>query len=326
MSPKHLILAITIGLTASVPAIAAPIGTQPSLTVASDTPIADFPAPNQSSVPPNLLQDNEPAPTRGIICKPSQDAKDCDNRVPMKSHDYPWSAIGRLQIGETGHCTGTIIDESWVLTNAHCVIDMETHKITTKPLAFLPNLIDGKLQSDDDRAKVVKVIVGTDFSDSDKIPNPNDWAMLKLDRPLGKKYGTIGWKAIPSSLLVKNAKKFTLVGYSFDFPSVEKYSEFAAGPSFTAGIHKGCSFTSEQKDKVLVHSCDMRAGASGSAIIAWVNDKPYIVAVNNAELTNRITGEAYENYAVNVNRINEWFTQQQASAKTTPKAIPKTTN
>jgi V8-like Glu-specific endopeptidase len=318
MPLKHLILAVTIGLITSVPAMA-----EPSLTVASEAPIADFPTGDRSFIPTDRLQDNEPGATRGILCKPGQDAEDCDDRTPMRSSKYPWSAIGRLQIGETGHCTGTIIDESWVLTNAHCVIDMKTHKITTKPLAFLPNLIDGKLQSDDDRAKIIKVIVGTDFSDSDRIPNANDWAMVKLDRPLGKKYGTIGWKALPSNLLIKNTKKFTLVGYSFDFPSTEKYGEFSAGPSFTAGIHKGCSFTSEQKDKVLVHSCDMRAGASGSAILAWVKDQPYIVAINNAELTNRRTGEAYENYAVNVNRINEWFTQQQANVKTSQKTTTK---
>jgi protease YdgD len=312
MKFPQLTLTTTIVLLASIAtAIAQPANT-PSLTIASDARITDLPNPNQSTVPTNRLKSKAPSVSRGILCKPSQAAEDCDDRVPMRSHDYPWSAIGRLQIGDDGHCTGTLIDESWVLTNAHCVIDSKTHKITTEPLAFLPNLIDGKLQSDDDRAQVIKVIAGTDFSDSDVIPNPNDWAMVKLDRPLGKTYGTIGWKAIPSTLLIKNTRKFTLAGYSSDFPNAERYTEFTAGPGLTAGLHQSCSITGEQSDKVLIHNCDMRAGASGSAILGWIDDEPYIVAINNAERYNRFTNAGYENYAVNVSRIDEWLAKQQS--------------
>jgi V8-like Glu-specific endopeptidase len=312
MKFPQLTLTTTIVLLASIAtAIAQPANT-PSLTIASDARITDLPNPNQSTVPTNRLKSKAPSVSRGILCKPSQIAEDCDDRVPMRSNDYPWSAIGRLQIGDDGHCTGTLIDESWVLTNAHCVIDSKTHQITTEPLAFLPNLIDGKLQSDDDRAQVIKVIAGTDFSDSDVIPNPNDWAIVKLDRPLGKTYGTIGWKAIPSTLLIKNTRKFTLAGYSSDFPNTEKYSEFTAGPGLTAGLHQSCSITGEQSDKVLIHNCDMRAGASGSAILGWINDEPYIVAINNAEWANRRTNVGYENYAVNVSRIDEWLAKQQS--------------
>jgi protease YdgD len=315
MKLQQLTLTTTIVLLSAIAtAIAQPVNS-PSLTIASDTPLADLPKPNQSTIPADRLKDKAPSVSRGILCKPSQAAEDCDDRVPMRSRDYPWSAIGRLQIGENGHCTGTLIDESWVLTNAHCVIDSKTHKITTESLTFLPNLIDGKLQSEDDRAQVIKVIAGTDFSDSDVIPNPNDWAMLKLDRPLGQTYGTIAWKAIPSNLLIKNTRKFTLAGYSYDFPDAKKYTEFTAGPGFTAGLHKSCSFTGEQSDKVLVHNCDMRAGASGSAILGWIDDQPYIVAINHAERYNRITNAGYENYAVNVNRINEWLTKQQSPQK-----------
>jgi protease YdgD len=310
MTLKQLTFTTAIALLASIPAAIAQSPVQPTLVIANDTAIDDIPS-TKTFIPTNLLQDKEVSPTRGIVCLPSQAPQDCDARVPLRSNDYPWSAIGRLQIGTKGHCTATLIDDDWILTNAHCAIDRATHKVTTQPLTFLPNLIDGKLQSDDDRAQVIKVITGNDFSDSNVIPHPQDWAMLKLDRPLGKKYGTIGWKAIPSNLLIKNAKKFSLAGYSFDFPDTKKYTEFTAGPSFTAGIHKGCSITTQRPDKVLTHDCGMRSGASGSAIIGWINDKPYIVAINNAELTNRFTGEGYENYAVNVNQIDDWYAQQK---------------
>jgi protease YdgD len=306
MKLAHLLLGMTIALIITItPALA-----KPTLTIATDRPIADLPRSGQSFLPPNRLKDNASSRTRGVICKPNQAATDCDDRVPVQSRDYPWSAIGRLQIGPDGHCTATLIADEWLLTNAHCVLNLTTHELVTDEITFSPNLIDGELQSADDRAKIIDIIIGTDFRDTDSVVQPNDWAILKIDRPLGKTHGTIGWKAIPTNLLVKNTKKFTLAGYSGDFPNPDKYPEFTAGKSFTAGLHKDCSFTGETNNKVLKHNCDMRAGSSGSAIIAWIDDLPYIVGINSAEYTNRFTGEDYENYAVNVNQLDTWMIQQ----------------
>ncbi|MDZ8033882.1 trypsin-like serine peptidase [Nostoc sp. DedSLP04] len=63
----------------------------------------------------------------------------------MKSRYYPWSAIGRVEYtkanGKSYYCTGTLIADDIVLTNAHCVIDSETHQLS-KELRFLPNVIN----------------------------------------------------------------------------------------------------------------------------------------------------------------------------------------
>ena len=224
----------------------------------------------------------------------------------MKSRNYPWSAIGRLEIGSSSHCTATLIDENWILTNAHCVIDEKTHKITTETLTFGPNLINGTLKKDSDRATVIKVISGTDFTDSDVVPHPQDWAILKIDRPLGKTYGTIGLKSLPLSQVLRNPKKFMLAGYSFDFPSTRRYPDLTEGPGYTAGVDAACSITGEQSE-VLIHDCDMRGGASGGALMTWIQGKPYIVAINSAEFTDRRTGEGIENYAIDIARVIEWI-------------------
>jgi protease YdgD len=310
MNLKTLALATTtLILLGSTTALAKP-ATTPTLRVATDSPLSDIPTSNQTTIPDNLSKDNTPPSSRGIICKPEQAAKDCDERIPMQSRSHPWSAIGRLHIGDRGHCTATLIEADRILTNAHCAIDMATHKVTTQPLSFSPNMIDGTLLSADDRANVIDVIVGTDFSDSASFPHPQDWAILKLDRPLGNKYGTIGWKALPSHLMIKQVNKFHLAGYSHDFPDAKKYKEFSAGPGFTAGIHQNCSITSVEPNNALIHNCDMRGGASGSPIIAWVKGKPYIVAINSAELANQATGFGPENYATNINRLDDWLVQQ----------------
>jgi protease YdgD len=317
MNLKQLTLTTTIVLLSAIPAAIATPLKAPTFSIATDKPMANLPHSGASFIPSNRPKNHERKPIRGLICTPSQPVEDCDRRIPMDSRAYPWSAIGRLQIGENAHCTATLIADQWILTNAHCVVDRTTHQIESAEITFLPNLIDGKLQSEDDRAKVTDIIVGTDFSDNDAVVQPNDWAILKLDRPLGQTHGTIGWKAIPSNLLIKNRQKFTLAGYSYDFPNPEKYPEFSAGAGFTAGLHEKCSFTDEQVGGVLVHDCNMRAGSSGSAIIAWINEIPYIVGINSAEQTNTETGEGYENYAVNVNQLDTWIMRQNRDYRPT---------
>ncbi|MBW4685273.1 MAG: trypsin-like serine protease [Komarekiella atlantica HA4396-MV6] len=224
-----------------------------------------------------------------------------DNRTPMLSRKYPWSAIGRVQ-GTTDdaknyHCTGTLIDNNLVLTNAHCVIDSETGKFSTK-IQFIPNVIDKNYE---DVAEVEQVVYGTDFKQSSKISS-NDWAIMKINQPLGRKYGHLGLKSIPSATLIRNQKGFFFVGYSGDFPS-EKYQKyFSAGPGWTASYEEKCSITREESD-FLLHDCATAGGSSGGAIIAVINGDPYIVALNNAETKNLRTGQDIVNLAVKISTI-----------------------
>ncbi|NMG22984.1 hypothetical protein DP116_27580 [Brasilonema bromeliae SPC951] len=214
-----------------------------------------------------------------------------DDRVPMLSRQYPWSAIGRVQglttKGEDYHCTGTLISEDVVLTNSHCVIDPETHQASQKIL-FLPNLINGKVADESDIAQVQNVIYGTDFTKTKLENQTDDWALLKLDKPIGLKYGYLGWKSLPSSTLTKNRNKYIFVGYSGDFPNTnkEKYRFFTAGKGWTASVQVGCSIVGEEGN-VLLHDCDTTGGSSGGAIIGVIGNQPYIIGLNNAEIKTR---------------------------------------
>jgi V8-like Glu-specific endopeptidase len=226
-----------------------------------------------------------------------------DNRIPMLSRKYPWSAIGRVQ-GTTSdaksyHCTGSLIADNLVLTNAHCVIDPETGEFS-KTIQFMPNVIDKNFQ---DIAEVEQVIYGTDFKQTSKI-TPNDWAIMKINQPLGRKYGHLGWKSIPTATLVKNPKSLFFVGYSRDFPTQKYQNYFRAGRGWTASYEAGCSIVKEE-DGFLLHDCATTGGSSGGAIIAAINGQPYIVALNNAEFKNTSTGQDIINTAVKVSTIEQ---------------------
>lgn len=226
-----------------------------------------------------------------------------DNRIPMTSRKYPWSAIGRIKgttaDGSGYYCTGTLIAANLVLTNAHCVINPETGELSTR-IQFMPNVIDGDYQ---DIAEVEQVVYGTDFSQSKDLSS-RDWAILKLNQPLGRKYGYLGWKSLRSATLIRNRKAFYFVGYSGDFPNDKYQKYFSAGPGWTASFEAGCSIVGEDSG-FLLHDCATAGGSSGGPIVAVIKGDPYIVALNNGEAKNLRTGQDIINFAVKVSTIEQ---------------------
>ncbi|NMF66537.1 trypsin-like serine peptidase [Brasilonema octagenarum] len=280
--------------------------TPPKYTKLQDVKNFSIKGNGKAFQPRNLQQTNQPDKAddqefkRGVI--------GWDDRVPMLSRQYPWSAIGRVQglttKGEEYHCTGTLISEDVVLTNSHCVIDPETHQASQKIL-FLPNLINGKVADESDIDQVQNVIYGTDFTKTKLENQTDDWALLKLNKPIGLKYGYLGWKSLPSSTLTKNRNKYIFVGYSGDFPNTdkEKYRFFTAGKGWTASVQQGCSIVGEEGN-VLLHDCDTTGGSSGGAIIGVIGNQPYIIGLNNAEYKTR-DGKAIINLGVKIDFLDK---------------------
>ena len=295
--------AVTVGALTSVKAQIDPNPEQvptPKFTNAENANKLKFPLllpTNGKSFKPNgLNQLNKIPKTRGIIGE--------DNRIPMTLRKYPWSAIGRVA-GITAsegeyHCTGTLISENVVLTNSHCVFDSKTRKLTQK-IWFQPNVINAQVLDKSDVATVKQVIYGTDFTDRNSVQN--DWAVMLIDKPLGRKYGYLALKNLPTSAFAKIPQQLFFVGYSGDFPDSRKprYRGFTAGPGWTAGAQQGCSILGEEQG-ILFHDCDTAGGSSGGPIIAVIDNNPYIVALNNAEIKNR-DGKGIVNLAVKISNI-----------------------
>jgi protease YdgD len=297
------ISAVTLSIWASVSAQTQSQPTKPSFTKVQNPAVFKLQTKGEPSVP-NQPEDKEPPGNRRAIIG-------SDNRIPMTSRKYPWSAVGKIEgTGDDGSysCTGTLIAEDVVLTNAHCVINPETGKVS-KAIAFLPNLINGIVRDKKDVAYATSVYYGTDFKRGNLEDFVDDWAVLKLDKPLGSKYGYLGWKSFPGSTLIGDTKKFALVGYSGDFPNPKKkgYEALTAGESMTAGAHLGCSIL-RQRDNLFYHNCDTTGGASGGAIITNIDGKYYIVALHSG--WNKVNGLVL-NRAVEVSRLDEWLRRNQ---------------
>jgi len=292
LSGLTITIASTIGLLSWEHSVKAQSpDTAPEPELAGDRPDW-FPSP---AAAPTVLDNVDPSPNTDRVVSGD------DNRVPMNNRDYPWSAVGRIVSeaadGSISLCTGTLVAENVVLTNAHCAIASETQQLH-KRIAFQPNLINGAITNADDMAWGTEVELGTDFS-AGQNPDPNDWALVKLDRPLGDRYGTLRWQALTSEVLLGKASRLNLVGYSGDFPP--------DNPGETAGVHQGCSIL-DDADPFWVHDCDTTGGASGGPIMAEIEGDFYVVALHTGGVTDE-NNEPLFNYAVKIDRIEAGLQQ-----------------
>jgi protease YdgD len=239
----------------------------PQATPAGNAP---FPKTTAGFIPANLAR--SPFPFEG-----SRNVFGKDDRIPVNSTKYPWSAIGRVESIKgkqlQGICTGSLIGKNLVVTNAHCIVNENTKQITTNQIRFRPNLIEGKSRAE---ASVTRILLGTKDPRGDR---GNDWAFLVLDKPLGETHGWLKFTVADLTDLDSMKNQVWLAGYSIDFPK-EK-------PAETAGVHKGCSIRGFGSQLgTISHDCDMMAGASGGPMFVLLPDgSAVIIALNAAHPT-----------------------------------------
>jgi V8-like Glu-specific endopeptidase len=160
-------------------------------------------------------------------------------------------------------CTFTVIGERLGLTNAHCMLD-DQGRPPIKARGYALRYGDSRFTA----ATVLTTWTGLDTSPQTVGELPRDWAIVRFNKRIGRKTGTVG--NMPWSTDINQAGKSVIgttvdnIGYSGDWPTAAAIKPGEIRGKIPAA-HLGCKITGVDQN-MLVHTCDGTPGSSGTSL------------------------------------------------------------
>lgn len=183
-------------------------------------------------------------------------------RLDTKNEARGWEAVGRIDIGNSGFCSGTLIAPDLVLTAAHCIYNRTTGiAYDAKDFVFQAGLRDGKAAA---KREIVGVAAHEGYKPRAALTVENvthDVALLKLKSPIPFS------EMDPFALHTDVVKKGPV--------SVVSYGR---GRADAQSRQRECQMIDRQDD-VLVFDCDVTFGSSGAPVFSHLNGRGRVVSV-----------------------------------------------
>jgi len=184
------------------------------------------------------------------------------SRLSDRNDLLGWEAVGRLELGGKGFCTGTLIAADLVLTAAHCVFDRQSGKLLDPGrLTFRAGLRDGVSIAE---RTGLQIAVPPDYAPQNALSWDNvrrDVALLRLSEPIS----------------TTDADPFAL--YTGSNPGRDvSVASYGQGRTEAISRQRQCRLLRTARD-LMAFDCNVTFGSSGAPVFARAGSRGQILSV-----------------------------------------------